>query len=73
VKDLCPLDSDRPPHKVIQTDEIHVFSFFVLLKKFDWLTRNTDDITTQSHSLFICSHEKKRQVENGLYCKTSGK
>ena len=31
-----------------------------------WLATNTDDITSQSHSLFACSREKNRQVENGL-------
>ena len=34
-------------------------------KQLDWLATNTDDITTQSHSLFACSREKHRQVENG--------
>ena len=28
-------------------------------KQFHWLATNTDDITTQSHSLFACSREKK--------------
>ncbi len=28
---------------------------------------NTDDISSQSHSLFACSREKNRQVENRLY------
>ncbi len=36
-------------------------------KKLDWLVTNTDDITSQSHSLFACSREKNRQVGNGLY------
>jgi hypothetical protein len=35
-------------------------------KQVDWLATNTDDITTQSHSLFAFSREKNRQVENGL-------
>ena len=35
-------------------------------KQLDWLATNTDDITSQSHSLFACSREKNRQVENGL-------
>ena len=36
-------------------------------KQLDWLPTNTDDITIQSHSLFACSREKNRQVENGLW------
>ena len=28
-------------------------------KQLDWLMTNTDDITSQSHSLFACSREKK--------------
>ena len=36
------------------------------IKQLDWLATNTDDITTQSHSLFACSPEKNRQVENRL-------
>ncbi len=28
-------------------------------KQLDWLATDTDDITTQSHSLFACSREKK--------------
>ena len=35
-------------------------------KQLDWLVTNTDDITTQSHSLFACSREKNRKVENGV-------
>ena len=31
------------------------------------MTTNTDDITSQSHSLFSCSREQIRQVENRLY------
>ena len=34
-------------------------------KQLDWLATNTDDITSQSHSLFACSREKNRQVANG--------
>ncbi len=30
------------------------------------LSTNTDDITSQSHSLFTCSCEQIRQVENQL-------
>jgi hypothetical protein len=33
-------------------------------KQFDWLATNTDDIITQSHSLFACSREHIRLVEN---------
>ncbi len=33
-------------------------------KQLDWLATNTDDITSQSHSLFACSREQIRQVEN---------
>ena len=36
------------------------------IKQLDWLATNTDDITTQSHSLFACSRENNRQVENGI-------
>ena len=32
----------------------------------DWLVTNTDDINSQSHSLFACSREQIRQVENRL-------
>ncbi len=32
----------------------------------DWLATNTDDITTQSHSLFACSHEKFAKCKMGL-------
>ncbi len=32
-------------------------------KQLDWLATNTDDITSQSHSLFACWREKNRQVE----------
>ncbi len=35
-------------------------------KRLDWLATNTDDITSQSHSLFACSRELIRQVENRL-------
>ena len=35
-------------------------------KQLDWLATNTDDITSQSHSLFACSREQIRQVENRL-------
>jgi hypothetical protein len=35
-------------------------------KQFDWLARNTNDIITQSHSLFAWWREKNRQVQNGL-------
>ena len=35
-------------------------------KQLDWLATNTDDITSQSHSLFACSREQFRQVENRL-------
>jgi hypothetical protein len=35
-------------------------------KQFDWLTTNTDVITTQSHSLVACSREKNREVKNEL-------
>ncbi len=35
-------------------------------KQLDWLVTNTDDITSQSHSLFACSREQVRQVENRL-------
>ena len=35
-------------------------------KQLDWLATNTDDITSQSHSLFTCSREQIRQVENRL-------
>jgi hypothetical protein len=38
-------------------------------KQFDWLATNTDDITTQSHSLFACRREKNRQVENSVWLK----
>jgi hypothetical protein len=38
-------------------------------QQLDWLATNTDDITSQSHSLFGCSREKNRQVENRLICK----
>ncbi len=36
-----------------------------------WLATNTDDITTQSHSLFACSREKKspsgkRALQGGI-------
>ncbi len=36
-------------------------------KQLDWLATNTDVITSQSHSLFACSREQIRQVENRLY------
>ena len=36
-------------------------------KQLNWPVRNTDDITSQSHSLFACSREQIRQVENRLY------
>ncbi len=36
-------------------------------KQLDWLATNTDVITSQSHSLFACSREQIRQVENWLY------
>jgi hypothetical protein len=32
-------------------------------KQPDWLAKNTDDITTQSHSYFACSREKIGQVD----------
>ena len=35
-------------------------------KQLDWLVTNTDDITSQSHSVFACSREQIRQVENWL-------
>ena len=35
-------------------------------KQLDWLATNTDDIISQSHSLFACSREQIRQVENRL-------
>ena len=35
-------------------------------KQPDWLATNTDVITSQSHSLFACSRENHRQVENGF-------
>ena len=35
-------------------------------KQLDWLATNTDNITNQSHSLFACSREQIRQVENRL-------
>ncbi len=35
-------------------------------KQLDWLATNTDDIISQSHSLFACSREEHRQVENRL-------
>ena len=35
-------------------------------KQLDWLATDTDDITSQSHSLFACSREQIRQVENRL-------
>ncbi len=35
-------------------------------KQLDWLATNSDDITSQSHSLFACSREQIRQVENRL-------
>ncbi len=41
-----------------------IFSREQRKKQLDWLATNTDDITTQSHSL--CSREKNRQVESGL-------
>jgi hypothetical protein len=34
--------------------------------RLDWLATNTGDITSQSHSLFVCSREKTRQLENRL-------
>jgi hypothetical protein len=37
-------------------------------KQLACLATNTDDIATQSHSLFACSREKNRQVENRFYC-----
>ena len=36
-------------------------------KQVDWLPTNTDVITSQSHSLFACSHKQIREVENRLY------
>ena len=36
-------------------------------KQYDWLAINTDGITSQSHSLFACSCETNRQVENGYF------
>ncbi len=39
-------------------------------KQLDWLATNTDDITSQSHSLFACSREQIRQVENRLQLAT---
>ncbi len=33
-------------------------------KQLDWLATNADVITSQSHSLFACSREQIRQVEN---------
>ena len=41
-------------------------------KQLDWLATNTDDITSQSHSLFACSREQIRQVGNRLYSVTTG-
>jgi hypothetical protein len=35
-------------------------------KQRDWLAANTDDITSQSHSLFARSREKNLHVENGF-------
>ncbi len=35
-------------------------------KQLDWLATNTDDITSQSHSLFACSCEKNRQWKTGF-------
>ena len=35
-------------------------------KQLDCLATNTDDITTQSHSLFACSGDKNRKVETGF-------
>ena len=35
-------------------------------KQLDWLVTNTDVTTSQSHSLFACSREQIRQVENRL-------
>jgi hypothetical protein len=32
-------------------------------KQFDWLVTNTDDITTQSHSLFACLRKKNQIAE----------
>ena len=39
-------------------------------KQLDWLATNTDVITSQSHSLFACTREQIRQVENRLYAVT---
>ena len=36
-------------------------------KQLDWLVTNTDDIASQSDSLFACSREQIRQVENRLH------
>ena len=49
-----------------------VFEIYIQLnglrteKKSTWLATNTDDITTQSDSLFAFSREQSRQVENRL-------
>ena len=45
----------------------HLANLFARTEKteqLDWLVTNTDDITSQSHSLFACSREQIRQVEN---------
>ncbi len=36
-------------------------------KQLDWLVTNTDEISSQSDSLFACSREQIRQVENRLH------
>jgi hypothetical protein len=35
-------------------------------KQFDWLATDADDITSQSHSLFACSREKKAMWKWGF-------
>ena len=49
-------------------EDLIVDEFFSTVpeKQLDWLATNTDDITSQSHSLFACSREQIRQVENRL-------
>ena len=37
------------------------------IKQLNWLVTNTDDITTQSHSLLCLFAQKNRQVGNELY------
>jgi hypothetical protein len=39
-------------------------------KQFDWLATNTDDITTQSHSLFACSRNQRREQFDWLATNT---